>query len=689
LPKPLKPKAHSLKPDIKAAQRLVVLAALALLTLLAYANSFRAGFVFDNRVLLLEDTRLRALTAANLDLILHKPYWWPFVDVPLYRPATTLSYLLNYSVFGNADRPVGYHVVNWLLHTANAWLVFSLALTIGRRFWPAVFAAALWAVHPLGTEAVTNIVGRADLLAAFGVLLAFYAHLAAQDVRDHGRWSWMAVSLAAMTVAVFSKESAIAGIGVIVLYDLLRQRSLQPATMVRDWIILAVPAAVFLFQRSAVLAATAAEFPYVDNPIAGASFWPGRLTAVSVMGRYLALLVWPRRLSADYSFAQIPLASGSWSDWLAWLAIVVLAVVTVVTLKANRMVCFCLVAALILFLPASNLLFPTGTIMAERLMYLPSACLIALLVAGIYWTATRLQMAAFAPAVLAVALILCSVRTFVRNSDWSDELSLWTATVHAAPNSFKSHGSLAEALYRADPTHSNFDQVIAEKDKSLEILQPVPDPAAISKPYREAATYYLEFGDWLESRHRDPATVANAYRRAATLGEHYLRLVAERPVSAQDASEARLLVSTAYAHLEESDKAVAAARRAASDQPFNPLSYRALAAALLNTQRQNEAAVELMTGFIVTGNQELRSALADLYRSGLDPKGCATTVNGSNVTLNISSCDIVRRHLCAAAARAVDIQRRTGHADLASQVSVLTSDAKCEALGTPEGRPLL
>ena len=93
--------------------------------------------------------------------------------MPLYRPVTTFSYLLNYSVFGNADRPAGYHVVNWLLHTANVWLVFGLAVRIGRRFWPAAFAAALWAVHPLGTEAVTNIVGRADLLAAFGVLLSF------------------------------------------------------------------------------------------------------------------------------------------------------------------------------------------------------------------------------------------------------------------------------------------------------------------------------------------------------------------------------------------------------------------------------------------------------------------------------------------------------------------------------------
>src|SRR5947208_1627963 len=105
--------------------RFVGAACLAVLVFLAYANSFHAGFVFDNRVLLLEDTRLRAFSAANLSLILHRPYWWPFAQTPLYRPVTTLSYLLNYSVFGNADRPLGYHVVNVAVHVVAVWLLFA------------------------------------------------------------------------------------------------------------------------------------------------------------------------------------------------------------------------------------------------------------------------------------------------------------------------------------------------------------------------------------------------------------------------------------------------------------------------------------------------------------------------------------------------------------------------------------
>ena len=679
MPKPRVKPPQALRSQDEGLKPVLPFAALALLVLLAYANSFRAGFVFDNRVLLLEDTRLRAPTATNLDLILNKPYWWPFLDTPLYRPVTTLSYLVNYSVFGNADRPFGYHAVNWLLHTANVWLVFALGLRIGRRLWPAVFAAAVWAVHPIATEAVTNIVGRADLLAAFGLLAAFYAHLEGQTTRGVSRGMWTAVSFVGMTIAVFSKESAVAGIGVIVLYDLLfRERSPGRVALVRRWIVLALPAASFLYVRSTVLGAAPSEFLYVDNPIAGAGFWAGRLTALSVMGRYLALLVWPSRLSADYSFSQIPLASGQAGDWLAWIAILVLAAVAVLMLRVNRLVTFCLTGAFIALLPAANLLFPTGTIMAERLMYLPSAFLLATIVAAVYSLAPITGLRALAPMVLSVAVVGFGARTYARNADWQDDLSLWTATARVAPGSFKSHGSLAEALYRSDPTHDNLDQVTAEKDKSLAILQALPDPALLSKPYLEAATYYMERADWLTRHHASGSDISQAYHRAAALGEQYLRLATQHPVSPKEMSDARLLVSTAYAGLQEDDKALVAARQAAADQPFNPLSYRATAAVLLHANQLNDAAVELMTGFMVTGNQELRTVLLDLYRGGLDSQYCATTATGSTVVLNVS-CEIVRRHLCAAAVRATDLQQRTGHAELASQVTIFTQDAKCEA----------
>src|SRR5271165_1278950 len=139
--------------------------ALVVLTLATYANSFEGGFVLDNRGLILNDARIREASAENVGLIFGHTYWWPNGESGLYRPFTTLSYLFNYAVLGNGEQPGGYHWINFLLHAGNVVLAFAVARRLVRSVLPAIFIAGIWGVHPLLTDAVTNIAGRADLLA--------------------------------------------------------------------------------------------------------------------------------------------------------------------------------------------------------------------------------------------------------------------------------------------------------------------------------------------------------------------------------------------------------------------------------------------------------------------------------------------------------------------------------------------
>ncbi|HEY2011877.1 MAG TPA: hypothetical protein VGH38_00190, partial [Bryobacteraceae bacterium] len=192
-----------------APRRPVLLAAMALgaITLAAYSNSFTAGFALDNQLLIPGDPRVHAANSQSVQDILQHTYWWPNGETGLYRPLTTFSYLFNYAILGNQARPAGYHVINILLHLGNACLLFALVLRLGRRFWTAWWIAVLWAVHPVLTESVTNIVGRADLLAAMGVLGGFLLYLKSAET---GGWRRVAclVGLAAVTaVGVFSKEA--------------------------------------------------------------------------------------------------------------------------------------------------------------------------------------------------------------------------------------------------------------------------------------------------------------------------------------------------------------------------------------------------------------------------------------------------------------------------------------------------
>ena len=667
-------------------------AALCLLALLAYSNSFQTGFVFDSRVLVLEDRRIQAATADNVNLILNHSYWWPFTESSLYRPVTTLSYLLNYAVLGHRDRPAGYHAINLLLHSGNALLVFAIARRLGRQLWPAFFVAALWAVHPLSTEAVTNIVGRADLLAAMASLSGLLAYLRAADTSGARRVWWLTGVAIAAAAGVFSKESATAILGVIVLYDVSFRLPGHRWRNAAVGVLVLMPPLLWLwYARSTVLVASSgAEFPVVDNPIISAGFWQGRLTALAVMARYLWLVAWPARLSPDYSFDQIPLVSGTPADWVSWIVVAAAAVGTLLMFRRHRVVFFAASCAFVCFVPASNLAVLSGTIMAERLMYLPSVGLAACGVMALYAAGNLTKRRSSVPVLLVLVMAILAARTWTRNADWETELTLWTAAADASPRSFKTHGALAEALYTSDPSHANLDRAIAEKEQSLAILRSVPNPSQTSAPYREAATYQLEYGEQLDQRTGDARAAAGArgaYQRAADHALHFLSLVydvapsdadaaaivAAGGASPRDVADVYRVLSAARLHLNDPGQAVEAAERAQYLDGFNPVSYRVSATALLTANRFDDTAVTLWSGFMLTGNPDLRDVVVDLYRRGLEPGNCALTQTANGVTVN-TACSIVRQHMCAASLYAADMHRQHGHPDLAD--AVLTRAAR-------------
>ena len=656
------------------------MASLCLVVLLAYSNSFGGGFVLDSRALILDDARVQHATAENIDLIVSHSYWWPRIETELYRPVTTLSYLFNYAVLGNADRPEGYHVVNLVLHAANVLLVYALAFRISGRFWFSLLLAGIWGVHPLSTEAVTNIVGRADLLATVGVGGALFAYLKSRVAKGRNRALWYLVALIATTIGVFSKENAVAVVGVAFVYEVVVASRQRPrAGSAWSLLVFVPPLWLLWLQRASVLSETPADIPFVDNPIVGAGFWQGRLTALAVIPRYLGLFLWPRHLSPDYSFQQIPIASGAPRDWFAWIIVLSIFVAGILLWRVSRRLFFALAASAILFLPVSNLVFPIGTIMAERFAYLPSIGIAAVVVATTLWAAERFRVKWIGLGLLIFCAVMLGSRTWVRNRDWSSELSLWSAAVKTAPRSFKTHSALAEALYQSDPTRANLDQVIAEKEISVALLASVPDPTRISAQYRELATYYLEQGEWLQQHQKDRQAQEAAYRHAVSAAQRFLSLAdsaTDTPV--KDRVDGNLILATAAARLGEEDIALRAGRRAMSLNPFASLTYRTVASTFSEASRHDAAAVVLLTGFMVTGDAALRSSAIELYRSGLDPAGCATSQTPTGVVLN-SSCEIVRLHVCASAAAAMDIQRQSGHPDLAAQIEATTrKPLRCE-----------
>jgi hypothetical protein len=648
------------------------------LTLLAYANSFDGGFVLDNKGLILNDPRLREATAANLRLILQHTYWWPTGEGGVYRPLTTLTYLFNYAILGNRDQPGGYHAINFVLHAFNALLVYALALRFVRRLWPSFFIAAVWTVHPVLTEAVTNMVGRADVLAATGLLAGFLLYLKSTETSGGKHWAYLAGVAAATAIGVFSKENAVVLPGIIIVYEVVfrREWSAKPLEGLATSLI---PIAAMFWQRAAVLAASLPkEVPFTDNPILGARFLDGRLTAFKVLARYLWLTLWPARLSADYSWSEIPIAHGSAADWL-WPILIVALIPTLVFLyRVNRRAFFLVCVGAAWMAPVSNVLFPIGSIMAERFLYVPVLSFAACAVLAVYRVWPK-----YAPIANCVLIAALTVRTWVRNADWKDDLSIATASVEASPGSFKTHDLLANVLYASDPTHGNIDRVIQESEKSLAILDPLPDDRNQPDPYRLAGECYLYRGEYSKSI---AALIRFLEVEKAEFGEFKRTLkpgvaVPEyaESITNDRQGDADTLLSIAYLRSGDTDKARAAADQARALNPLSSQLYRQRSAIAAADGRIDEAATTLVEGAFVMSDPSLRETLVELYKRSAVQGSCALTAGPRGPALN-PACPMVHGHLCAAEAGTIETLIKTGQNDAArTRERMFTEEFGCPA----------
>jgi protein O-mannosyl-transferase len=623
------------------------------IVLLAYSDSFRLGLAQDSFAIITQDTRIRDVSAENLKLIVQKDYWWPKHADWLYRPVTTASFLFNYVSLGSGTGAAGYHWVNFLLHAFNIWLVYELALLLFQRAGPAFFAAALWALHPIAVESVTNIVGRADLLAAASVLGGLLLYARSGDRPGTGV---LLALFAISAIGIFSKESAAVLIGLMLLWDI----SFRLDGIARRWPAYATVAAslviLWLVRQSVFSALPWPQLVYPDNMMQAADFFAARLTALKVIGLDLYLLVLPLQLSSDRSYNQIPISGAS--DPLAWLSLIMIAGLLVCAFWKRRQypLFFFLTGFLgLTLLPTSNLLFLIKSIMAERFLYLPAVAF-ALAVAWLAYSLTPRH----ASVVLTVIVVLYGMRTYARNLDWKDNLTLALADVSTSPQSFRLHDTLAKSLFQQD-SERNIDRSIQEQQKAWSILAPLPPEQSSDVVAANLGIYYAEKGALL-------GTPANARSRpwfeksVATLeSAREISKAAEKAFDDAQRVHGKPLSSRAgfsllYFYLASVDmnlgryaEALEALHEGRSIDPRFLDAYDNMGSAYLATGNPAQAVVALLEKGQLDGfsPSTLRSIQA-VY--GKLPDGaCAVTGQGSGLHLNMA-CPRLRSDLCAASA---------------------------------------
>jgi hypothetical protein len=377
-------------------------------------------FVFDDLYIVVLNPMVHA--PSGLWRVFAEPYWPGNLAGAMYRPLAVSTFTLDWIVGGAP----WFHAVNLLWHAGTSVAVAALALRwSGQR--AALVAGLLFAVHPVHVEALANVVGRNEMMAALFTLLAVYAALERRSV------GWTA---AALMGGLLSKENA----------------AVAPLLIGWAWIVglrpRPAPRGLLAFALSCLLvgAVYGAVRWEVLHPYAGAqNIAPQllgqspvvmRLTAVAAFADVARLLAFPLHLQADYSPNErttvLSLVDGRF--FLGLMAFALWAGLLTLAWRRRRLVeAYGLGWVAIAYLPVANLLFPHGVVVAERLLYLPSVGLA--LAAGA-------ALARLGPRRLAVAagllVVAGGVRSALRVPAWRDNATAALRLLEDAPESYRS-----------------------------------------------------------------------------------------------------------------------------------------------------------------------------------------------------------------------------------------------------------
>jgi protein O-mannosyl-transferase len=410
---------------------------------LVHLNSLANGFTLDDVTLVVNNPSIASL--AHLPRLFAEPYLASTGEhYGLYRPVTVASLAINRAIAGAG--PLGFHLGNVLLHACVAALAWMLLRRAGCHYGTAFLGGAIFATHPIHTEVVANVAGRAELMAALFVLAAWLLHRRADD--EPARLRYRVAASMCYLAAVLSKEGAVAAPLLFWADDALRPEAQTSSSRGARYGGYAAAFAALLALRMIVLGPHqgAADAIPLDNPAAAAGTLPRVATSAWVQLKYALLCLWPHPLSSDYSIDVIPVARSAFDPRAiaggAFLAACAGAVVW--GWRRSRPVALAGLAWLAFFLPSSNLFFATGTIMAERLAYLPSIAFCLLIGhLGAAAAATerdggsrRFRVAAVVTA-SAVIVTALGTLTWQRNPAWKDNLTLALTDVATYPESAK------------------------------------------------------------------------------------------------------------------------------------------------------------------------------------------------------------------------------------------------------------
>ncbi|MBI5694847.1 MAG: tetratricopeptide repeat protein [Nitrospirae bacterium] len=438
----------------------------------AFGNTLWCGFVSDDYEQVVKNPWLRDF--GHLREIFTTNAWaMEGKLLNFYRPLMHVFYLLTFQVFGLA--PWGFHLVNLLFHAGVSVLVFLVTARLldvhrpGRAHTlPALAAAVLFAVHPIHTESVAWIGDITDLSYSLFYLTAFYLYVSYTG-RDRQGAGLLAASALSFFAAALCKETALTLPLIILAYDVLSPRGLNPITRrtLYTYIPFAAAVAIYFALRFNALGGVTPVRYYE-----GLGAYGYMLNVIELFGRYVTKLLLPVNLNAYYVFH--PVHSITEPVVLVSIAILSALVAFAVMHRRDRPMLLGLAFFVLPLLPAFYIYGIGVSVFAERYLYLPVFGAVLILAAALDRLIDRPAQFRAALALLCAVAAVYTVMSVDRNRVWVDNKTLWTDAVAKAPDAAIPHYNLG-LIYTEEGRH----------DKAVEHLK----AAVAARPdYVEAHT---------------------------------------------------------------------------------------------------------------------------------------------------------------------------------------------------------
>ncbi|MDR4509647.1 MAG: tetratricopeptide repeat protein [Candidatus Brocadiaceae bacterium] len=558
------------------------------LSFTVYGNSLLNQFAYDDEFTIVNNHFIK--TWNNVALLFTNDYF-KFSGELSYRPFVTLSYFIDYTLWGL--NPFGFHLTNVFLHTTNTVLFFFLLMRLFHDRIVSFVAALIFSCHPILTETVNAVSYREDLLASTFFLVAFLFH-----AKTRKRFSFLTygVSVICYLFGIFSKEIAITLPLAIFLYDLLltkkRNDMYQYLRYYTGYLIIMI----FYLSVRFILLHNPAE-THVSYP--GDSIVINFLTMSKVLALYITILFLPFYLCADY---VVPNTS-AFMDVSFILSFLFLSCVWIILYRMfflSKFLFFSMAWFLICLLPVFNII-PIENIMAERYTYLPAMgfCMFC----GIFIVRYS-RMSGFLPGLQrkkiivlpTLILIVFSIITFKRNQVWMDQATLWTKTAEASPNSFKAHNNLGNMHRDA----GRFDIAIQEFQLALSLYDNYIDAHNnLGVAYRKKGMLKESLSEYKKALQLDPRypiahnNLGVLYAKLNYLDQairEFQYAILQKP----DYSDAHNNLGATYIKIGEYENAIEEFQEAVKYNNRYVDSYYNMGAAYFNS-KQRDKALELVT----------------------------------------------------------------------------------------------